>query len=207
MNKYYRIEAIHEYGIDYDSRTIFLFGDENYVQGAGEPTEEPGVEFAMSNKFIKNLTILEQSSGPITVEMKTCGGDWNEGMAIYDAIRGCEEHITVVSHTHARSMSSIILLAADERILKPHSTFMFHAGTMEFHGTYKQFITEAEEARKAHLQMMNIYIDAMQSYGKMKGKGRKPILRWLNNKMNASEEVYLSAEEAVEYGFADEVRY
>ena len=55
--------------------------------------------------------------------------------------------------------------------------------------------------------MMNIYIDTMQSYGKMKGKGRKPILRWLNNKMNASEEVYLSAEEAVEYGFADEVRY
>ena len=139
--------------------------------------------------------------------MKTCGGEWKEGMAIYDAIKGCKQHVTIINHTHARSMSSIILQAADERIMTPHSTFMFHAGTVGFHGTYKQFITEAIEAKKTMAQMMNIYIDIMQDNGKLKGKGRKPILRWLNNKMNTSEEVYLSAEEAVEYGFADKVRY
>ena len=45
------------------------------------------MEYLMSSKFIKNLNILMRTNeDPILIHMKTCGGDWIEGMAIYEAL-------------------------------------------------------------------------------------------------------------------------
>jgi ATP-dependent protease ClpP protease subunit len=199
------IYQTQEYNIDLKANHIYLFGEDTYahheIDGA-----EPGVEFVMANRFIKNLNILmRKSDDPILIHMKTCGGMWEEGMAIYDAIKACPNHITILSYTHARSMSSIILQAAEKRVLMPHSTFMFHGGTIGLDGTHKQFMTEADEAKKVHNQMMKIYIDSMKAKGKLKSRSRKYIYDWLQNLMDKKEDVYFSAEDAVKYGFADEV--
>ena len=102
-------------------------------------------------------------------------------------------------------MSSIILQAADKRVMMPHSTFMFHDGTIGFDGTVKQFNTEYEENKKATEIMMKIYIDSMRHTGKMSTQPRNKIKKWLRDQMDKKEEVYMSAEQTVEYGFADEI--
>ena len=174
--------------------------------GAGEVFGEPGVEFAMANKFIKNLNALSSSDKPIKIFMKTCGGYWEEGIAIYDAIALCPCEITIINYTHARSMSSLILQAANHRVMMPNSTFMFHEGTMDFSGTSKQFMTEAEQWKLASKTMLDIYVESMKGKGRMKEKTDKELRSWLTKQMNLKEEVYLDAQEAVALGFADEVR-
>ncbi len=196
---------IHSNNIDIRANHIYLFGEDSYVTDSNEG-QEPGVEWTMANTFIRNLNILmRKSDKPILVHMKTCGGLWEEGMAIYDAIKACPNKITILSYTHARSMSSLIFLAADKKVMMPHSRFMFHEGTMGYEGTVKQFRTEAEELEKVGHEMMKIYIDAMKEQGKLKKKGKKKIEEWLIKQMDKKEEVYFDAKQAVEYGFADEV--
>jgi len=199
--------TIQEYNLDYEANEIYLFGEDYYVSTMDVDTnEEPGVEYTMANRFIKNINVLSKKSDePILIHMKTNGGHWKEGMAIYDAIKSCPNPVIIINYTHARSMSSIIFLAADKRVMMKNSNFMFHEGTIGMQGTVKQFRTEYTETIKAHEGMVNIYIDAMKEQGCMKDKSKTVIKNWLEREMNMKEEVYLDAYQAVEYGFADEV--
>jgi ATP-dependent Clp protease protease subunit len=200
--------TLHEYDLDYENNEIYLIGAREYSSGTGGDFDsEPGVEHIMAGRFIKNLQALMKKEGnePIVIHMKTCGGHWQEGMAIYDAIKNCPNPITVISYTHARSMSSLIFLAANKRVMMPHSTFMFHEGSMFGGGTVKQYLTEASEVKKAGDQMLKVYIDALKKQGKFKRWSRQKIKDMLIHEMAYKEEVYLSAEEAVKWGFADEV--
>jgi len=203
----YRISDVHEYGLDTEHFYI-------YVQGvADNPTEdfvEPGVEYRMANRLIKNLDILQglNEDRPIVISMKTCGGDWVEGMAMYDAILAVPNRVTIINYSHARSMSSIILQAANKRILMPRSYFMIHEGTDGFEGTAKSFRSYAEFGKIAMEQMLDIYVDCLYRSGGAMRKGRwsrKRTRQWLIDQMNLKEEVYFTAGEAVKLGFADEI--
>ncbi len=196
------ILQVHDYNLDIKANHIYLVGEEEMaVEDA-----EPGVEFAMANRFIRNLNILmRKSEEPILLHMKTCGGDWTEGMAIYDTIRACPNYITILAYTHARSMSSLIFCAADRRIMMPHATFMFHQGVVGFEGTYKQFKTDAAQNVVYDQQMLKVYIDTLRESGSMKKWSRKRIEEWLREQMDKKEEVYFTAEQAVKIGFADGV--
>ena len=201
------IHDIHTHGIDLNHRELYLIGEESYNSGAGvEETAEPGVEYIMASKFIKNLNILSNiSTSDITIHMKTCGGHWQEGIAIYDAIKSCDNNIKIISYTHARSMSSIIFLAADERIMHKHSNYMVHEGTTHTGGTIRQLRTEFEQNEVTMKQMMNIYINHLKNKPYWVNKSEKQIEGWLVKNMRDKEEFYLSAEEAVKFGFADKV--
>ena len=204
-----RIWDIHEFGVDVEHFYI-------YVQGvADNPMDdfpEPGVEFRMSNRLIKNLDILQgldlEAEKDIVISMKTCGGDWVEGMAMYDAILAIPNRVTIINYSHARSMSSIIMQAANKRIMMGHSYFMLHEGTDGFEGTTKSFQSYAEFGKIALEQMLDIYVDCLyRSDGTMR-KGcwsRKRLRQWLIDQMNLKEEVYFTAEQAVKLGFADEI--
>lgn len=199
---------MHEYDVDLASNHIYLFGAETYQAGNGaDESGEPGVEYIMANRFIRNLNLCMRVNpdDPIVIHMKTNGGYWEEGMAIYDAIKSCPMPITILSYTHARSMSSLIFQAANKRVMMPHSTFMFHDGTLGVEGTVKQVQSAVEFGKIQDQQMMKIYIDAMKESGKFKHRSRKFIAQWLRDQMDKKEDVFLTAKDAVEYGFADKV--
>lgn len=195
------------YDVDVKSNHIYLFGREDFVTGVETPQGEPGVEYSMANRFIKNMNLCMRVNPKkaIVVHMKTCGGDWTEGMAIYDMIKSCPVPVTILSYTHARSMSSLILQAANKRVLMPHSYFMFHEGTLAYEGTYKTVMTAAEFDKKGRQQMIDVYVNVLQRDGKFKGKSKAHVERWLNRRMEKKEDVFIQAPQAVELGFADEV--
>lgn len=199
------IYTIHDHGLDLKANHIYLLGEETYAHYEAEGAE-PGVEFLMANRFIKNLNILmRKGHDPILIHMKTNGGYWEEGMAIYDAIQACPNPITILNYTHARSMSSLIFLAANKRVMMPHSTFMFHDGTIGIDGTVRQFLTEHTQVQKTTSQMMKIYIKALREQGKFSKWKEERIYKKLRELMDKKEEVYLDAYEAADWGFADEV--
>lgn len=201
------IAYVHEYSIDLPENQIFLTGEDSIPDDDKNHLGEPGVEYRMANRFIKNLALAMKANPEKTllIHMKTAGGSWTEGMAIYDAIKAYPYPVVILSYTHARSMSSLILQAPDKRVLMPNSYFMFHDGTDGFEGTSKSFRSYAEFGKRNTKTMLGIYADSMFAKGLMKGVPPVKIHAWLRRRMDKTEEVYLTAQQAVDYGFADEI--
>ena len=200
---------MHEYDVDPTSSHIYLMGTETHSTGMGDAIDEPGIEYTIANKLIRNINLCMRNDPdkPILIHMKTCGGYWEEGMAIYDAIKACPVPVTILNYTHARSMSSIIFQAANKRVMMPNSTFMFHDGSLELSGTVKQVKTAVQLTDITDKTMMGIYVEAMKSTptSKVAKWSRKRLEDWLRTEMDKKEDVFLTAEQAVYYGFADEI--
>lgn len=199
---------LHEYDVDLQSNHIYLFGMETYASGAGtDGCEEPGIEYTIANRFIRNLNLCMRVNPdkPVVIHMKTNGGYWEEGMAIYDAIKSCPFPVTILNYTHARSMSSIIFQAANKRVMMPNSHFMFHDGTLGMEGTIKQVHSVVEFSKITDETMMDIYITSMKLSGKYAKRSKKWLKAWLREQMDKKEDVYLTSKQAVELGFADEI--
>lgn len=146
-------------------------------------------------KFIRNITFLaRQGKGKIVIHQCTVGGEWEYGMAIYDAIKACPCHVTMICYAHSRSMSSITLQAADKRILMPDCMFMVHHGSIYMSDTYKGAESAMEYAKRDTKRMMEIYTERCEL-------SEKQIL----SKLDKKQEWYMDAEEAVGKGFADKV--
>lgn len=207
LNKHEALDYIHGEDIDPEHHQIYLFGRED----AKEEMEngEPGVEFRMANRFIKNIQYLtgRDSKKPVLIHMKTCGGYVEEGMAIYDAIMSVPNPVTIINYTHARSMSSIILQAANKRIMMPNSYFMFHEGDTSISGTFKQVNSIVDFGKKFSDVMTTIYAERMKHSptGKMRSWTVSRIKDWLVHEMDRKEDVHLTALETVEAGLADEI--
>lgn len=211
-HSYYGAEAsdailVHTHGLDLAAREIWLTPSDEYIAGAIDTIpSDPGVDYTMATRFLKNLHILMNTDkDSILIHMKTFGGDWDQGMAIYDAINSCPNYITIVNYTAARSMSSIIFSAADRRVMMPHSKFMFHQGSQGFDGTAKQFLTEAEQAKEMDNQMLEVYSGVMGKSREWAKKSPADRKKWLREQMDRKEEVYLTPKDAIKHGFADEI--
>ena len=201
------ISKIHDYQLDIQNNNIYLFPWKELAGFTEFPGTEPGVEFTMSSKFILNARLCMQSNpnSPLMVHMKTCGGDWNEGMAIFDMLINYPCDTTILNYTHARSMSSIIFQAATKRVMMPHSYFMFHDGTYSDSGTLKTVLSGLAFYDKTGPVMLNLYTERMKQRGKFSSWSRERIKDFLVDEMNKKEDVYLTAKEAVEWGLADSI--
>ena len=195
---------IHEWNVDRIQRELWITGEE--LGFDLETLCEPGVEYLMAARLAKNLRILStESKDPILIHMKTCGGLIEEGLAIFDAIQACPCHVTILSYTHSRSMSSYILQAACNRVLMPHSYFLIHRGTFAI----QDRMLPAKSAFKFNevqaRQCMDIYINQMKQKGKFKRWSRKKISDMLNAEMDKATDVYLEPAEAIAWGLADKI--
>lgn len=205
--KHESLDYAHGVDIDPDHNQIYLFGREDV--DVEMEHGEPGVEYKMANRFIKNLHYLSgrDAKRPILIHMKSCGGYVEEGMAIYDTIVSIPNPVTIINYTHARSMSSIILQAANKRIMMPNSYFMFHTGDLSLSGTNKQVHSIVEFDKRFTDIMLSVYAERMKHspHSKFKTWTISRIRDMLTHEMDRKEDVFLTAPEAVEWGFADEI--
>lgn len=195
------ISDIHAYGIDVERREIYLHG---YI---GNTDEDPGVEYRMATQFYKNMRLLDAiSNDPIIIHMLSVGGEWDAGMAIYDAISLSNSYVTILTYAQASSMSSIILQAADKRVMTANSHFMLHYGSVDCGGDHLSAHNYAKVDKKNTETMINIYAE-----GCVKGKyfkdhytdlNEEKVKNYLKRKLKDGD-WYLDPEEAVYYGFAD----
>jgi len=141
-----------------------------------------------------SLDALEyHNSDSIKIMMNNPGGDYYHGMAIYDRIKNSPCHITILVYGHAMSMGSIILQAADLRLMSQHATFMIHAGSAgEFEGTPSELESFAENSKKIEEATIAIY-------NKRCNLSKKDLREMYKTSK------YFTAKETVEYGFADKI--
>ena len=201
------VSHLHEYDVDLQSNHIFLFGSEAHAAGSGESVDEPGVDYTMANRFIRNINLCMRVNPdkPIVIHMKTAGGDWSEGMAIYDAIKSCPFPVTILNYTHAVSMSSIIFQAGNKRVMMPHSYFMFHEGTLTVDGDYKKVMSAVEFDKITREEMVAIYAKSIGKNGIYKARKLAVIKRFIQSQIEKKSDVFLTAKQTVALGLADSV--
>jgi len=202
----YTLESMHTHCVSIKHREIWIHGTPLDVDQSYEGIE-PGVEYMMATRVIKNLHILRHQSPtePVLVHLHTCGGIYQEGMAIYNTAKSMPYPITMLSYTHARSMSSIILQAADRRVLMPDSYFMFHYGSAGFYGEAKTYQSNAEFDKIGDKTMVDIYVSVAKNGKRFQGWTENRIRNHITSQMDRKSDVFLVPEEAVAWGFADEI--
>ena len=141
--------------------------------------------------------------------MQSVGGEWSDGMAIYDAILMCRCHVTMIAYGQAESMSSIIFQAADKRLITPNTYFMSHYGSTGASGEYLSVQNWVKYEKRICDIMIDIYAQSCIGGKYFKNKyGNSPdmdkVKTYLFRKLKSGD-WYMSAEDAVHYGFADEI--
>ena len=186
------VDKLYDYDIYIPSRTIYMGSTESDIENG-----ESGVEAVMAERVIKALHLLDQKNEPITIIMNNPGGDWYHGMAIYDAIKGCQSHVTIKVYGMAMSMGALILQAADKRVMAPNARCMIHYGYMDWGGHSKTFAKWAKENDKLNEEMERILLEKIQDVHPNK------TLEELKEMLD--HDTILSAQETVDLGLADEL--
>lgn len=192
---------LQEYGVNPDTREIWIH---SHISEA----EEPGVDYRMAVRFEKNLNfLLTLGTGPILVHMHCIGGNWTDGMGIYDAIKACEESITILCYAQASSMSGVILQAADYRVFMPNTHVFIHQIQNEVGGSLNWVELEAEFHRRANNDMLKIYAHKAihGAYFMEKGFDEKQTAEEIHQIIQSKEGCYMTPRQAIHYGLGDAV--
>ena len=156
----------------------------------GEPV--PG-NFIALDEFLQDLKDLE-SKDNITVHINSVGGDFYAGLAIYNRLRSMKANITTINDSLAASAGSIILQAGNTRKVRAASNTMVHGVLGMLWGYYnvqdlRHIIKQFEAGNKA---AVNAYVEAG-------GQDPEKVKNYMD------KETWLTGQEAVDAGFADEV--
>jgi ATP-dependent protease ClpP protease subunit len=145
---------------------------------------------------------LETANGSdVTLNIASEGGSYFEGLTMASMISTYKGKTTAKGIGIVASAATVVFLAADEKILTKNSFFMIHSAWAGAEGNAKEISKTVELLSKVDEQMVNIYTAQMESKGKLINNSIEDTKAYVKEMMQA--ETWLSAEEAVDYGFAD----
>jgi ATP-dependent protease ClpP protease subunit len=202
INNNNTLSNIHDYNIDIENRELYLhsyFSSEN---------EESGVDYRSAILFEKNLRYLNTISlDPILVHMHLPGGDWQDCLGIYDNIKNSKSKVCIVAYAKVESSSSVLLQAADLRILSSNTNFLIHYGSLSIDNEHKAALSTVQWSEKESEKMIDIFTDRCinSSISKEKNWKRMIARKHIVTQLATKRDWILTSEEAVRYGFADGV--
>lgn len=132
----------------------------------------------------------------ITVTFTSPGGYVIDGLGLYDFLRELSSRghrVTTKAVGYAASMAGVLMQAGDHRVISSRSWFHLH----EVQSTNMGSTTEREEQEKFTKRLEDAILDIFDARSKLTKAQIKT--RWKKNN------VWLSAEQAHEFGFVDEV--
>lgn len=198
-NSMISIADIHQYNIDVINREIYLH---SHISDS----DEAGVDYRSAIVFEKNLRHLNLLSlDPILVHMHLPGGDWQDCLGIYDNIKNSKSTVCIVAYAKVESSSSVLLQAADLRILSPNTNFLIHYGSLSIDNEHKAALSMVQWSEKESEKMIEIFTDRCMQSGIAKEKNWKRMMtrKHIVTQLATKRDWILTADEAVYYGFAD----
>jgi len=183
-------EMFFQYKVHLPTRTLFL--------GPAADSEDD-TDHNMSERAIIGLHILDnlESELPITIKMKNEGGSVTDGFTIYDEILECRSLVHIIVCGAASSMGSVILQAADKRIIRPNAYVMIHEGETAHAGTVKNIEAWMKFEKEQDERCYQIYLDQIRKVDPEFTRAK------LINMMKCDK--LLNSEQALELGLVDEI--
>ena len=195
------IHDLHNYNIDIDNREIYLH---SYIS---DSDEESGTDYRAAIVFEKNLRYLNLSSlDPILVHMHLPGGSWEDCMAMFDSIKSSKAKVIILAYAKAESCSGVLLQSADMRILMPNTNVLIHYGSFTLDGEHSKAAASSIQWNERECdKMVDIFTERCMSSSIAKEKNWKKMMakKHITSQLANKCDWILTAEEAVEYGFAD----
>ena len=200
MNTNNTLHDIHNYNIDTDNREIYLHAPLDNV-------EESNIDFRCAVVFEKNIRYLNLLSlDPIFIHMHLPGGEWEDCMGMYDAIRNSKSKTIILAYGRAESCSSVLLQSADLRILTPNTNVLIHYGSFTLDGEHSKAAASSIKWNEQECdKMVDIFTDRciQSSMAKTKNWKRMMAKKHIVSQLANKCDWILTAEEAVNYNFAD----
>lgn len=188
--KFWNVASVSE-----DEGEITLYGDVMSQQPidwwTGEP--EPGL-YITPEGFMEDLAAVKNKAH-ITVKLNSCGGDLYTGIAIHNALKALSGEVNVVVEGIAASAASVIMCAGDTVTVYPGSLVMIHGVSVVLWDALniqdmKQLMKGMDASERAVAEIYN---------------GKTGIaVETLRSMM--TKETWLTGREALEKGFADELK-
>ncbi len=167
---------------------------ENELRIAGPITMEQGFWDWLFDKPDRSATALEKAiksmKGDVTVWINSNGGEVFAASVIYTALKNHKGKITVKIDGSAISAASVIAMAGDEILMSPTSILMIHNPWTFAEG-------EAKDMQKAIDLLNEVKESILNAYTKKTKLSKAEISKLMD------EETWMSADKAIELGFAD----
>lgn len=185
------LKAFFEYGVHLGSRTIYVGAVVEDLNLDAEISIGP----ELAGRVLRGLRLLDRASGEITLIVNNPGGDVYHALAIYDAVRECQNYVTARVYGQAMSGAAIILQAADRRLVSPQARLMIHYGSRGTSGDAISAVRQAEDSDALNRAIEDILLLRMRALNPKLGRGT--LRRYL------AHDTYYSATQAVAAGLAD----
>lgn len=142
----------------------------------------------------KVLDTLPDDGGDVEIDINSGGGIVDSGAEIYTALRNYSGHVKVNVVGLAASAASIIAMGADEVVMSPVAQMMIHNVSAEMYGDNRdhEHLAQVLEASNKSLA---------SAYEAKTGKPEADVLAMMD------KETWLTAQQAVDEGFADSVMF
>ena len=176
-----------------DSAEINMYGDVVAIVPTDWRTNERLPGYIGLDEFLEDLEDIQDKPN-ITVHINSGGGDLYAGLAIYNRLKAVKGTVTTINDGLAASAACLIFQAGNVRKMNAGSNLMAHGVAGFLFGYYnvddlKELVTEFKAHNRA---IVNVYAEAMGvSYDQAKGF--------------IDGETWLTGQEAVDKGLADEV--
>lgn len=178
MKKFWRLEN----AVDSSESTLYL---EGYI------SQESWWGDEVTPQLFRD-ELAKMKGDKLTVIVNSGGGDVWAGVSIHDALKELDAEVTIKVSGLAASIASVIAMAGDKIIMTPGSTMMIHRASMLAMGNADDMAKAIEMLETVEDGIMSIYVDRT-------GQTIEAVKQMLD------AETWMSAEKAVELGFADEV--
>ena len=142
--------------------------------------------------------IADLRNANIRVNIRSTGGDVNDAMLIYEALRATGAHVTTCCYGYTASAATIVAQAASEgcRLIVPTSLYLIHNSLCSVEGNAEELQTEIELLRQTDERIAEIY-------ARHSGRSIGEIAALMSE--NGGRGRWLSPAEVVNYGLADAV--
>lgn len=136
---------------------------------------------------------LESVTDDIVIKLNSPGGDVFEGIEIYNYLKDHPSNVTVEVTGIAASAATFITAGANEVIMNVGTSLMIHEASTFTWGN-------KSDIQKTLNALETIDESILSIYSEKTGQSNDQLEEWMN------EEKWFTADEAVEFGFADSVK-
>ena len=185
-NKYLQFVQVNN-----DTTELFIYGDirkGSMIEKLFEIEDESRTDALTFAEKLASLTTPN-----LKVRINSYGGVVSEGLAIYNLLKSCGKNVTTVCDGFACSAASVIFCAGSKRIMPKTSLLMIH-------NAYVSGVEgNANELRKQAEDLEKITQPSVEAYKVVSNLEESEIKELMDN------ETWISADEALNWGFATEV--
>lgn len=153
------------------------------------------IDHDMAAAITTQLLHLSQtdSAEPVTIYINSPGGNFADGMTIYDMMQAMPCDVNTICTGLAASMAALIFSVGNNRKMLPHSTVMVHEPYIPSTGGDMFDL----ENRAKHLKSLRE--DYCKILAERSGKTTKEVYAALH------KETWFTAQEAIDFGLCDEI--